>query len=55
MIRRPPVYVFTCAMPGGPFRKLFSCVVEFDAYCKNWRLEIGSTAWVSPYECRGAL
>jgi hypothetical protein len=52
---RPVHFVFTAPMPGGPWRKVFTCPVEFDAYTRNWREQCGDTVWVSVCECRGAL
>lgn len=51
----PRVYVFTAPMPGGPWRKLFSCPHEFDAYVRQWRADLGDVEFSTPFLARGAL
>lgn len=51
----PRVYVFTAPMPGGPWRKLFTCPHEFDAYVRQWRADLGDVEWPTPFVARGAL
>lgn len=48
-------FVFTAPMPGGPWRKVFTCPVRFDAYAKNWREQFGPLLWLTPFECRGGI
>lgn len=48
-------YVFTAPMPGGPWRRVFTCPSAFGAYVQNWRDECGPVDWPTPFLARGAL
>lgn len=54
-MKREHLYTFTAPMPGGPWRKLFTCPHEFDAYVRQWRSDLGDVDWVTPSVARGAL
>lgn len=48
-------YTFTAPMPGGPWRRVFSCPHEFDAYVLAWMEDMGPVEWLTPFLARGAL
>lgn len=51
----PRQYLFAYAGNYGPVLKLFSCVMQFDAYVAFWRSHVSAVVFDSPTVARGSL
>lgn len=52
---RQHTYTFHYTGNYGPVRKVFGCVMQFDAYVKFWRANVAPVEFLSPFVARGSL
>jgi hypothetical protein len=51
----PRQYVFSYSGNLGPVRKVFGCVMQFDAYVRFWRNNVSPVEFMSMNVARGCL
>lgn len=51
----PRQWVFAYAGNYGPVKKVFACVMQFDAYVAFWRSHVSEVFFESPTLARGSL
>lgn len=48
-------YIFSYSGNYGPMKKVFSCVMQFDAYVRFWREHVSPVQFLGPFVARGCL